>query len=172
MPGDPVAAGGFGGDVVVIAAEILDEGVTGGEDSYGAVPLQSAHRPEPGFEPSMVCFDRVVRVLLDGVQRRGDQLVKDPGIDGRAVGRDLGRDRTGAQCPGEETVAGSMAARPRSLNELRGEPLYPPVDGDVINRDAALGQQLPDVPLGQSVPQVPADRERDYLVREPEAGQD
>ena len=42
--------------------------------------------------------------------------------------------------------------------ELRGEPLHPPVDGHVIDGDAAPGQQLPGVPVGQAVPQVPADR--------------
>ena len=51
-----------------------------------------------------------------------------------------------------------MPAGPGSLDELGGEALYPPVDGDVVNGDAALGQQLLDVPVGQSVPQVPADR--------------
>ncbi len=64
-----------------------------------------------------------------------------------------------------------MAARPGSLNELRREPLHPSVDGDVIDADPALGQQLLDVPVGQSVPQVPADRDRDHLTREPEASE-
>ena len=58
---------------------------------------------------------------------------------------------------GEPAVTEGMAARPRRLDELRGEPPHPPVDGDVIDGDAALGQQLLDVPLGQAVPQVPAD---------------
>jgi hypothetical protein len=48
------------------------EGVTGGEDPRPAVALQAPHRPEPGLQPPVVCLDRVVRVLLDGVQRRGD----------------------------------------------------------------------------------------------------
>src|SRR5208283_6151264 len=46
----------------------------------GAVPFQSAHRPEPGFQPSVICLDRVVRVLPDGLHRRGDQLVEDPRV--------------------------------------------------------------------------------------------
>ena len=65
-----------------------------------------------------------------------------------------------------------MAAGPRSLDELRGEPLHPPVDGDVVNGDAALGQQFLDVPVGQAVAQVPADRERDHLRRVPKARRD
>ncbi len=47
---------------------------------------------------------------------------------------------------GEPPVTGSMAARPRSLDELRGEPLHPPVHADVVNGDAALGQQFPGHP--------------------------
>ncbi len=50
----------------------------------------------------MVGFDRVVRVTLDGMQRRGDQLVQDPRVGRGAVGGDLGRDRAQAQRPDEE----------------------------------------------------------------------
>jgi hypothetical protein len=74
------------------------------------VAFQAAHRPEPGFQPPVVGLDRVVRVLLDGVQRRGDQLVDDAGVNGRAVGRDLGRDRAGAQRPAEEAPRGRQVA--------------------------------------------------------------
>ena len=69
-------------------------------------------------------------------------------------------------------VAGSVAAGARRLDELGSEPLDPSVDGDMINSDAAFGQQFLDVPVGQSVPQVPADRDRDHLPREPEACED
>ena len=54
----------------------------------------------------MICLDRIVRVLLDDMKRRGDQLVKDPRVGGRAVGRNLGRDRARAQRPGEEAPRG------------------------------------------------------------------
>jgi hypothetical protein len=64
-----------------------------------------------------------------------------------------------------------MPAEPRRLDELRREPLHPPVDGDVIDGDAALGQQLLSIPVGQPVTQVPADRHRDHLPREPEASE-
>jgi hypothetical protein len=47
----------------------------------------------------------------------------------------------------------------------------PTGDGDVIDGDAALGQQFLDVPVGQPVAQVPADRDRDHLPREPEASE-
>ena len=39
----------------------------------------------------------------------------------------------------------------------------------MVNGDAALGQQLLNVPVGQAVPQIPADRHRDHLPRKPEA---
>ena len=64
-----------------------------------------------------------------------------------------------------------MPAEPRRLNELRCEPLDPPVDGYVIDGDAALGEQFLDVPVGQSVAQVPADRDRDHLPWKPEASE-
>jgi hypothetical protein len=38
------------------------------------------------------------------------------------------------------------------------EALHPPVDGDVINDDAALGQQLFHVAVGQAMPQISAHR--------------
>lgn len=82
--------------------------------------FQAAHRPEPGLQPPVICLDRVVRVLSDGVQRRGDQLVKHPRIDGRAVGRDLGRDRARAQRPGEEAPGCRQVTAPRQqdVNDL------------------------------------------------------
>jgi len=61
--------GMFGGDVVVAASEVLHKGMSGGEGPGGAVTLQAAHRPEPGFQPPVVCLDRVVRIPPDGVQR-------------------------------------------------------------------------------------------------------
>ena len=64
-----------------------------------------------------------------------------------------------------------MAAWPGSFDELGGEALHPPVDGDVINGDTALGQQFLNVPLREAVPQVPADRDGDHLPREPETSE-
>jgi hypothetical protein len=64
-----VPGGNIGSDVVVAAAQILDEGVSGGDDTRGPGAFQSAHRPQPGFQPPMIGFDRTVRVALDGMQR-------------------------------------------------------------------------------------------------------
>ena len=52
---------------------------------------------------------------------------------------------------GEPAVTASVPARPGRLNELGGEALDPPADGDVINGDAALSQQFLDVAVGQAV---------------------
>jgi hypothetical protein len=64
-----VAGGDIGGEFVVAAAEVLRESVAGGQDPRGPAAFDSAHRPEPGFQPPVICFDRVVRVALDGMQR-------------------------------------------------------------------------------------------------------
>jgi hypothetical protein len=60
---------------------------------------------------------------------------------------------------------------PRRLDELEREPLDSPVHGDVVDGDAALGQQLLDVPVGQPGREVSADRDRDHLPREPQASE-
>jgi hypothetical protein len=49
--------------------------------------------------------------------------------------------------------------------------LDPPVHRDVVDVDAAVGQQLLDVARGQAVAEIPADRDRDHLRREPEPGE-
>jgi hypothetical protein len=56
-------------ELVVAAAEVLDERVTGGQDPRGPVALQAAHRPQPGFQPPVIGLDRVVRIPLDSVER-------------------------------------------------------------------------------------------------------
>lgn len=106
----PVAVWGLGGDVVVAAAEILHEGMTWGEDPRGAMPLQPAHRPQPSFQPPVVCLDGVIRVTLDGVQRRGNQFVEHPRVGRGAVGGYLGRDDADTQRPGEEVPCGGQVA--------------------------------------------------------------
>jgi hypothetical protein len=56
-------------------------------------------------------------------------------------------------CPGDldvglvdlPAVTDSVPTGPGSLGEQRGEPLNPPVDGDVVDLDPALGEELFDV---------------------------
>jgi hypothetical protein len=94
----------------VAAPQILDEGVPGGQNPRGPVALESAHRPQPGFQPPVICFDRVARVPLDAMQALGHHLPKDPRIGRTPVGGHLFRGRAGAQCPGEEPPGGRQVA--------------------------------------------------------------
>jgi hypothetical protein len=57
------------------------------------------------------------------------------------------------------------------IREQGREALHPSVDGDVVNLNAAFGQQLFDVAVRQALPQVPAHRDHDDLGREPKAGE-
>ena len=57
------------------------------------------------------------------------------------------------------------------VDEKRREPLDPPVQGDVVDLDAALGEQFFEVSVGEAVPEVAAHREQDHLGREPEPGE-
>ena len=45
------------------------------------------------------------------------------------------------------TITCSVPARPGCVDQQRREPLHPAVDGDVINLDTALPQQLLDIPV-------------------------
>jgi hypothetical protein len=106
------------------------------------MPFQAAHRLEPGLEPSLVCLDRVVRVLLDGVQRRADQLVDDPRVGGRAVGGDFGRDRARAQRPGEEAPGCRQVTARRQQNTYDLAML--------VDRPVEIGPFTGDLQLGPS----------------------
>jgi hypothetical protein len=48
---------------------------------------------------------------------------------------------------GEPPVTRSVTARAGGLRELRRKTLHPPVDTDVIDGDAALGEQFLDIPV-------------------------
>jgi class 3 adenylate cyclase len=68
----------------------------------------------------------------------------------------------------EPAVAASMSARAGSVDQLRREPLHPAIQGDMVDIDAPLGQQLLQIPVRQAVAQVPAHRQHNHLGREPE----
>jgi hypothetical protein len=57
------------------------------------------------------------------------------------------------------------------LGELRRKALNPPVHRDVVDLDAALGEELFDVPVGEAEARVPADRQGDDLGREAVPGE-
>jgi hypothetical protein len=68
-------------------------------------------------------------------------------------------------------IADPMSAGPSSLGQQRREPLHPPIDGDVVDLDATLSQELFDVAVGQTEAQVPADRDDDDIGWEAKAGE-
>ena len=100
------------GELLVAAPQVLYEGVAGRDGARGSRLFESAHRTEWRFEPAVVGFDPVVRVLLGVVKRAWHEL-----IDGREegpgpVGDDLGRLAMGAKRACEEP--------PRSLGVASG----------------------------------------------------
>jgi hypothetical protein len=63
-----------------------------GRDPYGrAEAFQSAHRPQPSFQPTVIGFDPVIRVLVGDVRRRRGQLIQDPQVRAGLVGGHLDR---------------------------------------------------------------------------------
>jgi hypothetical protein len=68
-------------------------------------------------------------------------------------------------------ITDAVAAGPGSLGQQGREALDPAVDGDVVDLDAAFGQQLLDVAVRQREAQVPAHRQHDHIGREAEASE-
>jgi hypothetical protein len=136
------------------------------------------------FEPAVISFDRVVRVLLDVVPRRRDQLLEHAGVDRGGVGDHLagchfqcrqrpseepprgvsvpaGRDEYVDDLPvlvdgsihvpphavdldvrlvDEPPVTRRVSGEPGRVGQQWREPMYPAVDGDVVDFDAAFDQ--------------------------------
>jgi hypothetical protein len=61
-----------------------------------------------------------------------------------------------------------MAARSCRVDQQRRETLHPPKQGDVIDVDAALSEELLEIAVRQSEAEIPADCQHDHLGREPE----
>jgi hypothetical protein len=70
----------------------------------------------------------------------------------------------------EPPITRRVTRRTRGIHELRGEGPDPSVDGDVVDIDSTLGQQLLPIALGQAAAQLPTHRHRDHLPREAVAG--
>ncbi len=64
----------------------------------------------------------------------------------------------------ELSGSGRVPGGSGGVDEFGREALYLPVDRDVVDSDAALGQRLCDVAIGQPVAQLPAHRDRDHLT--------
>jgi hypothetical protein len=111
--------------------------------------------------PLTVHRGRCQRVPLDPAPRPADR-------SGRARWHRRPVGRSAAWRSWKCRGPGSRMTRSGGVGEHRGEPLHPPVDSHVVDLDAALSQQLLNVPIREAVAQVPADRDRDHLRWEPE----
>ncbi len=60
---------GVGGEFVVAAAKVLDEGMPGSDHLGGAETFQPPHRPQPGLESAVIRRDEV-QPLTAGQARR------------------------------------------------------------------------------------------------------
>jgi hypothetical protein len=90
------------------AADVLDERVPGGDYLYAAELFEPAHRPQSGFQPSVIGFDRVVSVLLGDMTGGRHQLIEHPRVGGRAISGDLDRGRPVIKGTGEESASGGQ----------------------------------------------------------------
>ena len=68
-------------------------------------------------------------------------------------------------------VADGVAGGPSGLGQQRREALHPPVDGDVVDFDASLGEQLLHVSVRQPEAEVPPHGQQDHIGREAEPGE-
>jgi hypothetical protein len=106
----------------------------------------------------MISLDPVVGIPVRTMPRRRQQFFQHHQIGRRQVGRNLARAVDVAPSAGDlhvrlihlPAISDPMAAGPGGLSEQRREPLHPPVDGDVVDSDAALGEQLLHVAVGEA----------------------
>ena len=104
------------------AAQILHQGVAGDHHLRGPISLMSPHRSQPAFELTVIGFYRIIRVLLDVMPRRRQQLIDHGGIDRRGVSDHLVRNDLQhlQRRPGEEPTSsrGVPSGRQQHVDEL------------------------------------------------------
>src|SRR5205085_8330231 len=93
-------------ELVVAAAYVLDEGVSGADHSGGAQLFEAAYRPQPSLESPMICFDKVIAVLLGEMAGSGHQLVEHTRIGRCFVRRHRARVAAVIESPGKEPASG------------------------------------------------------------------
>jgi hypothetical protein len=64
----------IGGEAIMAAANVLNEGVPGDDRPSVGIGLQTAHGPQPSFQLGWSNFDPVVGVPLDAMPRSGEHL--------------------------------------------------------------------------------------------------
>jgi hypothetical protein len=105
---------GIHAEFVVAATEVLHERVPGTDHARRAEPFQPAHGAESRLEPTVICLNRVIRVLLDDVARSGQHLVEHTRVSRGSVGAHLGRAGAVRQSAGEEPASGREIPPPTS----------------------------------------------------------
>ena len=110
--------GDVGSELVVAATQVLDKGVTSGNDSQRPDRLDSAHRPQPRLQPAVIGFDPIVGVLLVDVPCGRDKFVEHPRIDRCTIRGDLARYRTTGQRPSEEARAALALRRSETSTSM------------------------------------------------------
>jgi hypothetical protein len=56
-------------------AHVLNERMSCADHSRGVQPFKTTHRPQPGLQTTMICFDGVICILLHDVASGGQQFI-------------------------------------------------------------------------------------------------
>src|SRR4029453_15348822 len=115
--------------------------------------------------------DGLLEEALGGVRvaTRGDEHVDDlPELVDRAVHVAPPASHLHVGLVDLPAVPDGMPAGPGGIGQQRREPLDPPVDGDVVNVEATLGEEFLDVAVRQRKAQVPTHCQHDHLGWEAE----
>ena len=73
---DPMPRVDINAEFVMSAVGVLDEGVSCADHFGRAHPFKTAHRPHPGFQATVICFNRVIQVLPYYMTAARQQLVE------------------------------------------------------------------------------------------------
>jgi len=152
------------GQLVMSASKVLDKRMAGDDHPGTAIPLEAAHRSQPGLQAPMVSLDPVVGVPIATMPGRRQQLLQHDRVGGRLIGDHLdgsalGRadgpleelaGRPDVAPPGDEHVddLAKLVDRPVHLAPAAGD-LHiglvhlPAISNTMSARPSSLGQQRP-----------------------------
>ena len=97
---------GIDTEFVVAATEVLHKGAPGADYPCRVQLFEPAHRSQPGLQPAMIRFDRIVGILLDDVAGGGHQFLDCARVGRRPVGAHLSRAGAVLEGAGEEPAGG------------------------------------------------------------------
>jgi hypothetical protein len=145
-----------------VRVECSGQCMTGDDHPGTAIPLEAAHRSQPGLQAPMVSLNPVVGVPIGAMPRRRQQLVHHDRVGRRLIGHHLdGSDPGRADGPLEEPAGRPDVAPPgdehvNDLAELVDRPVHvaplagdlhiglvdlPAISNTVAARPSSLGQQ-------------------------------